>query len=132
MARQSKLRERFRSIAGGVLVGIGLYILFVNLDRTVSQLSDFLGARGEKALGVLPSIVLATSHMVQAHGADQQLFRDDLLRILSPFWPLFLVLIGTVLSRDVLADKVNVSPTAEKYFQKEQIGCRFRRHSFDV
>ena len=132
MARQCIIRERVRSIAGSVLVGLGLYILFVNLDRTVSQLSDFLGTRGEKALGVLPSIALATSQVVSAHGIDQQLFRDDLLRILSPFWPLFLVLIGTVLLRDVLTDKVMALPAPEKYFQNKDVGCRFRCHSFDV
>jgi hypothetical protein len=132
MARQCILRERVRSIAGGVLVGLGLYILFVNLDRAASQLSDFLGTGGEKALGILPSIALATSQVVQAHGVGLPLFREDLMRILLPFWPLSLVLIGAVLLRDVLADKVRILPTPEKYFQNENVGCRFRCHSFDV
>jgi hypothetical protein len=125
-------RERFRSIAGGALVGLGLHILFGNLDRTSAQLSHLLGTTAAQRLGVVPSVVLATSQAVQAYGLDHRGFVLGLLQMLASFWPLLLVIAGTILLRDALADKVKALPMPAKYFQNNDSGCRFRCPSFDV
>jgi hypothetical protein len=131
MARRQKFSESFRSIAGSSLVGLGLHILFGNLDRITEQVQHLLGGNAGEALGVLPSSVLAASHAAQAYALDHQGFLQGLLPIFWSFWPLFLVIAGTVLLRDVVTDKVKGLP-ASKYFQNKNTGCRFHCASFDA
>jgi hypothetical protein len=95
------------------MVGVGLHILFSNLDRAATQLSRLLDTSAGKALGILPSVVLAVSHAMQAYALDHQGFLQNLLRILISFWPLLFVVVGTVLLRDFFVDNVTL-PTAEK------------------
>jgi len=137
MTRQHKTSERIRAIAGGALVGLGVHILSGNLDTAADQLRDLLGNTAGDALGVLPSVVLASSQAAQAYALDHHGFLQCFLRMLVSFWPLLLVVSGTVLLGDVFAEKVKASPTPNQYFQKnifknKDTGCRFRRPSFDV
>jgi hypothetical protein len=147
MTRRHRPTERFRSIAGGALVGLGLHILSANLDRVAAQLSHLFGthlggnAAGE-ALGVLPSAVLASSQAAQAYAFDHQGFLLGLLWMLISFWPLLLVIVGTMLLRNAFTDKVKALPTPSQYFQRNAFknktfknnstGCRFQCPSFDV
>ena len=137
MTRQHKTSERIRAIAGGALVGLGVHILSGNLDTAADQLRDLLGNTAGDALGVLPSVVLASSQAAQAYALDHHGFLQCFLRMLVSFWPLLLVVSGTVLLGDVFAEKVKASPRPNQYFQKnifknKDTGCRFRRPSFDV
>jgi len=133
MTRQHKTSESITAIAGGALVGLGLHILSGNLDTAAVQLRHLLGNTAGDALGVLPSVVLASSQAAQAYTLNHQCF----LRMLVSFWPLLLVVVGTVLLWDVFADKGKALPTPNQYFQKnafknKNTGCRFRCPSFDV
>jgi hypothetical protein len=130
MTRQNRFSERLRSIAGGTLVGLGLHILFGNLTREI-QLRHLLGTPAGEALGVLPSVALATSQAVQAYALDHQGFLG-LMRVLVSLWPLLLVTVGTILLRDALTDKVKELPAPAKYFRNNDTGCRFRCPSFDA
>ena len=136
MIRQDKTSESTTVIAGGALVGLGLHILSANLDTAGDQLRHLLGNPGGDALGVLPSIVLASSQAAQAYALDHHGFLQCFLRMLLSFWPLLLVVVGTVLLWDIFADKGKASPTPNQYFQKnfknKDTGCRFRCPSFDV
>lgn len=132
MARHHKFSERWRSLTGGALVGLGLHILFGNLDRDAAQLRHFLGATGEEAFGVLPSVVLATSHAVNAYTLDHHGFLLGLLRMLVSFWPLLLVIVGTIFLREAATDKVKALPAPTQYFQNKDSGCRFCCPSFDA
>jgi len=141
MIRQDKTSESITVIAGGALVGLGLHILSGNLDAAADQLRRLLGNTVGDALGVLPSVVLASSQAAQAYALDHHGFLQCFLRMLVSFWPLLLVIVGTVLLRDVFADKVKASPIPNQYFGKntfknknknEDTGCRFRCPSFDV
>jgi hypothetical protein len=133
MTRQYNPSEIFKSIAGGPLVGVGLHILLRNLDRAATQLSHPLGAANTgEALGLLPSVVLAASEAARPYASDHVGLLQSLLRMLVSFWPLLLVIVGAILLRDVFTDKVEASPTATKYFQNKDAGCRFRCPSFDV
>lgn len=124
--------ERVRSVAGGVLVGLGLHILFGNLDCAAAQLTHSFGTTGNGTLGVLPSIVLTTSQAVQAYGLNHQAFLLALFRMLLSLWPLLLVISGTMILRDAFTEGVKVSPMPIKYFQNKSAGCRFRCPSFDI
>lgn len=137
MARPYGPPERLRSIAGGALIGLGLHILFGNLDRGVVQVRHLLGTTAGDALGTLPTAVLAASQAVQAYALDHQAFLLGLGRLLISFWPLLLVMAGTVLLQDALTDKVKASPAPADYFQNaifrnKDAGCRFRCPSFDA
>ena len=137
MTRQHKTSERIRAIAGGALVGLGVHILSGNLDTAADQLRDLLGNTAGDALGVLPSVVLASSQVAQAYALDHHGFLQCFLRMLVSFWPLLLVVVGTVLLWDVFADKGKASPTPNQYFQKNTFknrntGGRFCSPSFDV
>src|SRR6266571_2922840 len=79
MASQYRPSEGLKSIVGGALVGLGLHILFGNLDRVAEQLQHMLGTPAWETLGVLPSAVLAASQAVQAYGLDHQGFLQSLL-----------------------------------------------------
>lgn len=137
MTRQHNTSKNLKSIAGGILVGLGLHILSVNLAGDATQLRHLLGIPTGAALGLLPSVALAASQAAQAYDLDQQRFLDSLLQLLPSFWPLLLVVVGTILLRDAFADRVKESSAPDnhfqnKYFQNRDTGCRFRCPSFDV
>src|SRR5258708_316936 len=141
MTRQDKTSESIREIAGGALVGLGLHILSGNLDSAADQLRHLLGNTVGDALGVLPSVVLASLQAAQTYALEHHGFFETFLRMLVLFWPLLPVVVGTVLLRDVFVDKVKASPISNPYFRKntfknknknEDTGCRFRCPSFDV
>jgi hypothetical protein len=137
MTRQDKTSESITVIAGGALVGLGLHILSGNLDTAAEQLRHLLGNTVGDALGVLPSVVLASSQAAEAYALDHHGFLQGFLRMLVSFWPLFLVVVGTVLLRNVFADKVKALPAPNQYFKRntfkdKDTGCRFRCPSFDV
>jgi hypothetical protein len=137
MTTQHNTSQNIKSIAGGVLAGLGLHILSGNVAGDVARFNLVIGMPVGEGLGVLPSIALAASRSAQAYALDQQRFFGGLLQLLASFWPLFLVIVGTILLRDALADKVNELPAPDKYFQnkylqKKDTGCRFRCPSFDA
>jgi hypothetical protein len=137
MTRQHNTSESVKSIAGGILVGLGLHLLAANLAGNVIQLRHLLDISGEDAWGMLPSVALAASHAAQAYAVDQQRFLDNLLQILASFWPLLPVIMGALLLRDALTDKTKTVPTTDKcfqnkYFHNKDMGCRFRCPSFDA
>ena len=137
MIRQHKTSESITAIAGGALVGLGLHILSGSLDTAADQLRLLLGNTAGDALGVLPSVVLASSQAAQAYALDHHGFLQCFLRMLLSFWPLLLVVVGTVLLWDVFADQGKASPTPNQYFPKnafknKDTGCRFHWPSFDV
>jgi hypothetical protein len=132
MARPYGPSERLRSIAGGALIGLGLHILFGNLDRGAVQLRHLLGTTAGDTLGALPTAVLVASQAMQAYALNHQAFLLGLGRLLISFWPLLLVMVGTILLQDALRDKVQASPAPANYFQNKDRGCRFRCPSFDA
>jgi hypothetical protein len=111
MAMQQTFFGRAKSLAGAALVGLGIFIFHGNLDRAATQWSHLLCATPGEALGILPTVILAAPRISQAYAADHQRFLQGFLRdIFVSCWPLLLVLIGTVLSRDAFTDDVNALP----------------------
>jgi hypothetical protein len=111
MARQQTAFRSSKSIAGAALVGLGIFILYENLAEGVARLSHVLGANGSEALGVLPAVILAVARVLQAYTADHQRFLQGILEhMLVSSWPLLLVMVGTILSRDAFTNNVNALP----------------------
>ncbi len=106
---------RAKSLAGAALVGLGIFILQGNLDRAATQWRHLLSTTHGEALGVLPTVILAAPRVFQAYGADHQRFLEGFLRhIFVSCWPLLLVVVGTVLSRDTLTEDVNALPQKDR------------------
>jgi hypothetical protein len=109
MTRQQTVLGRSKSIAGTALALIGLVILYEKMAGGIDGLRHLLGANGSQALGVLPAVILAVSQVLQAHATDYQRFVQCCLgHLLLSSWPLLLVRVGTVLSRDRSTNSVNV------------------------
>jgi hypothetical protein len=110
MAMQRKFFKHARSIAGTVLVALGIFILHQDLDRTAAQLSHLLGIPGD-APGAFPTVILAVLRLVQAYAVDHQRFLQGFLhQVLASSWPVVLVLAGTVLSRNPSTDEDHAPP----------------------
>ncbi len=91
---------RAKSIAGAVFIGLGVFVLYENLDRAASQLSYLFGPSG-RTFGIVPTVILAALRVLQAYASDHQRFVQGLFQhALVTLWPLLLVFAGTVLSRD--------------------------------
>jgi len=105
MTRQHTPTQTLKSIAGSVLVGPGLFILFGNLDGAAARLNHHLGTLPGEGLGILSSVILAASF-------DHQRFLHGLLQM---FWPpLLLVIVGAALWWDASTDEVKALPTPNK------------------
>ena len=90
--------RRAKSIAGSVLIGIGAFILYDNLDRATLDLARLLGIPGN-TFGMLPTAILAGLRLTQAYVSDHHRFMVGLFQhALATFWPLLLVIAGTALS----------------------------------
>ena len=106
MTRQLTLSRGPKSIARTALVGLGLLILFGSVDGAAAQLSCPLGNTAGEALGVLPSVVLATaSQAFQACVINQPEFLQGLFQMLVSFWLLLFVIVGALLLRAAFATK---------------------------
>ena len=101
---------RAKSLVGAALVGLGIFIFHGNLDRAATQWTHLSTTPGE-APGVLPTVILAAPRVLQAYAADHRRFLQGFLRdIFVPCWPLLLVMVGTVLSRETFTEDVNALP----------------------
>jgi hypothetical protein len=110
MAMQRKFLKHARSIAGTVLVALGIFILHQDLDRAAAQLSHLLGIPGD-APGAFPTVILAVLRLVQAYAADHHRFLQGFLhQVLASSWPVVLVVAGTVLSRNASPEEGETPP----------------------
>jgi hypothetical protein len=131
MARQHRILESLKSIAGGTLVGVGLHIWFGNLHGVARQLTHALGTTAGDTLGLVPSVILAAAQAGRGYTSGQQGFFLELLRMLVSFWPLLLVMVGAGFLRDAFTHEADTLTAPEKYFQNNDTGCRFCCPSFD-
>lgn len=90
--------ERFRSVAGLVLVGPGLFLLAANVIAAFGECSRFLNQTASAKLELVSSIMVAAS------------FSPNHLayNLLARLWPAVLVLLGSAFLRQ--APKENSQP----------------------
>jgi hypothetical protein len=102
MAKQQKLFENFKSIAGLALISLGVFILYNNLAEAAAKLNRLLGISSDAAntVGVLIAVGLAASRALQAYLFNHQQFLRGFYHILISFWPVLVVIGGTAFLRD--------------------------------
>ena len=105
MAARKASSQSLKSIAGAVLLALGLVILFANLDGVAGTVSSFAGISAHEGLGVFPALGLAGLHAVQAYTFDQRGFISAFLQILVSFWPVVLIFVGAVILRRALGHR---------------------------
>jgi hypothetical protein len=129
MARQNTIFQNPKSIAGAALFGLGAFILFGNLTVAASQLSHLLGITADEAdaLGVLAAGSMAATRALQAYLFHHAEFLRGLNQILLSFWPLVLVIVGTIVLRAAFRGEAKDLPKKNDYWT-----CRFHCPSFDV
>jgi hypothetical protein len=127
--RQNTISQDFKSIAGAVFIGLGAFILFRNLCAAASQLSRLLGITADEAdaLGVLAAGSMAATRALQAYLFHHTEFLRGLNQILLSFWPLVLIIVGTIVLRAALWGEAKDLPKKNDYWT-----CRFHCPSFDV
>ena len=98
MARQNTMFQNPKSIAGTVLIGLGILTLFANLAQAASQLSHLLGTIIENAgtPSVLTTVGLLVGHALQAYLFDHAEFSRGFHQILISFSALLLIVTGTL------------------------------------
>ena len=109
MPGQQTAFRSYKAIAGAALAGLGMFLLYENLAAAVARLSHVLGANHSETLGVLLAVILAFAQVALAYAADHNRFLQFFLQhTLVSSWPLLLVMVGMVLSRDAFTDNHNV------------------------
>ena len=101
MAAKHTTSRSMKSISGVSVLAVGLFLLFANLDGVAAQFNHAVGAPTE-VLGILPALVLAGLHGIQAYLSDDAGFLASLLQILVSFWPLLLIVAGALLLRPLI------------------------------
>ncbi len=106
MARQKRVFPGLKCVAGTTLTALGSFILYENLAGAVAAMRRLLADYGSQAAGILPAALLAAPQLLHSYATAHQWFLHGLLQqILVLFWPLLLVLAGTVLSRNTFTSK---------------------------
>ena len=105
MAAQQTSSKTLTSIAGALLLALGFLILFSNLDAAATQITNAAGSSGGRLLEIVPFLVLALLRGLQAYVFDHARFLSGVLEFLVSFWPLILILTGTLLLRDVFGGR---------------------------
>ena len=96
MAERQTSSKNFNAMIGALLLALGLFMLFANLDQVARRASPSL-ASTRSSLNTVIELGLTGLRAVQAYFFDQSTFRTGLHLILVSFWPLILVIIGAVL-----------------------------------
>ena len=89
MARQRTPYQHLQSIAGVTVVTLGL-------DGAACPLGHFYCAIARKALGLLPSVILAALQAWPAGAFDNHRLLECLLQMLVSFWPVILCVVRAV------------------------------------
>ena len=106
MAAHQTTPRSLTSIAGALLLAFGFLILLSNLDAAGARIANAAGTSGGHLLEMLPVLVLALLHGLQAYVFDHAGFLSGLLQFLVSFWPLILILAGALLLRDVFRGRL--------------------------
>ena len=89
-----------RSVVGMALIGLGILILCGNLADAAARLSRLVGVGAEdvQTFGELTTVGLAASQVWRSFIFDRREVVLGVCRILITFWPVLLVMAGTVLT----------------------------------
>jgi|SRR5271169_1886198 len=104
MARQRTSFRYAKSILGAILAGAGVFIFYQNLAGVVMWWRYILASSGSEVLGEPLDAILV---LLQAYATNDRGFLLGVLQqLLVASWPLLLVMVGAVLSRESFTDDV--------------------------
>ena len=104
MARQRTSFRYAKSILGSILAGAGVFIFYQNLAGFVMWWRYILASSGSEVLGKPLAAILV---LLQACATNDRGFVLGILQqMLVASWPLLLVMVGAVLSREDFTDDV--------------------------
>jgi hypothetical protein len=100
MARRHGLFQNLCTIAGIVLIGLGLFVLFENITDAAARLTGFVGVSADatQTFGEVAAVGFGASRVVQCYLFDRVGFARSVCKILISLWPLCLVTAGAVLT----------------------------------
>lgn len=98
MTRQT-VTQTMKSIAGVVLLALGFLLLFTNLDALGASLTDGIGHRSPEGMQAVLAVGLAAIHAAQSYAFEHTQFVSGVRQFLVSFWPLTLVIVGTLFLR---------------------------------
>jgi hypothetical protein len=101
MAERQTSSRNFNATIGALLLALGLFMLFANLDQVARHASPSLGST-RSSLNTAIELGLTGLRAVQTYFFDQPTFRTGLHLILVSFWPLILVIIGAILLQNAV------------------------------
>ena len=93
--------KRWLPILGIVLVGIGLTVLFAQVDTAATLLAERVGIGTGEMGGILPAMLVTTLHAAQAWVFDRANLLSAVRGMLLSCWPVILVIVGASLMRKV-------------------------------
>lgn len=96
MARQRTTSQNLKSIAGAAVIGLGLVILFVQLDGPATELTSFFGAAARGTLELLPCFAPAAWHALQVFIFDHFWPSSCPLETLLAFGQSLMVMAGAI------------------------------------
>ena len=96
-----RIAGKYRSAAGMILVGLGMFILYKSLGCELAGLRDSICVSGCDELGTMPALALMASRILHGVAVDRVHFLVNVLRQASlTLWPLLLAKIGMTLAQD--------------------------------
>ena len=98
MTRQTE-SQSLKSIAGAVLLALGLLLFFANLDAVGVSLMEGIGHRPPEGMEPALAAGLAAIYAVQTYTFEHAQFASGIRQILVSFWPLTLVIVGCLFLR---------------------------------
>jgi|HubBroStandDraft_6_1064221.scaffolds.fasta_scaffold36753_4 hypothetical protein len=100
MARRWRVSRNLRSVVGVALIGLGLFILGGNLSDVAARLSGLVGFNSDatQSFGELTAFGLAAAQVWRSYVFDRRELALGVCEILISFWPVLLVIAGTVLA----------------------------------
>lgn len=115
---------RVKSIAGAILLGVGVLVLQGNLDRSATRLSHFFCTVPRDVVSGLPAVILTVSEVVRAYTACHgQFVQEFLLQALATAWPLLLIVVGAVLSREEFMENLEGISKKDRGRVDRSCGC---------
>lgn len=98
MTRQT-MTQTMKSIAGAVLLAFGLLLLFANLDAVGASFTRGIGHHSPEGTDTVLAVGLAAIRAAQSYAFEYTQFVSGVRQFLVSFWPLTLVIGGTLLLR---------------------------------
>jgi|SRR5262249_5097133 len=99
MVTRKSANRKLYSVLGVLLLGVGLTVLFAQVDTAATHLADRVGVSGSEMVDTVPAVILTTLRAAQALAFDRANVLSAVREMLLSCWPVILVILGAALLR---------------------------------